>query len=331
MLKKIQEFIKDEWKFLLVIAFTYLILTYELPYVIYKPGGHIDMSDRVSGENLYDVDGSLSMTYVSLVKGSIPFLLASFLIPNWDIVPTEDLTYDEENFDETVEIDKIYMREAISNAEYVAYTNSGIEFEEKAVHNIVTNKSSEALTELHYGDEIISFDGEYYSGLKEFQNYISAKKAGDEVTIEYKRDGKLRTEKVTLIEIEGVTKVGLGIATVSEYETKYDIEIKTKASESGPSGGFITALEIYNRITPEDITKGKKIMGTGTIDRDGTVGVIGGVKYKLLGAYNDGAEVFICPKDNYEEALKVVEEEKMDIVLFGIESFEEGLEKLKNM
>lgn len=331
MLNKIKQFIKEEWAFLLFLVLMYCGLTYEFPYVIYTPGGHINMSERVSGDDTYDEEGSLSMTYVSMVKGTIPFLALSKILPNWDPVSTEDLTYDDTDMKETVEIDKIYMQEAISNAEYVAYTKADIDFEEKAIHNIVTYKSSDAKTVLEHGDEIISVDGEAYTTLKDFQKYVGAKKPGEKVSIEYKRGDEVKIDEVTLIDLDGYTKVGLSIATVSEYDTKFNIKVKTKSSESGPSGGLITALEIYNKIVSEDITKGKTIMGTGTIDRDGIVGVIGGVKYKLLGAYEDGAKVFICPKDNYEEAAKVKEDENMDIVLIGVETFDEALEKLSEL
>ncbi len=331
MINKIKNFFKEEWKFLLLMLFLYLGLTYELPYVIYTPGGHINMSERVEGDNTYSEEGSLSMTYVSMVRGSIPFLALSLVLPNWDIEPANRVTYENTNVDETVEIDKIYMKEAISNAEYVAYKRAGIDFIESEVHNIVTYVSSKAKTNLKYGDEILSVDGEAYSSLKEFQNYVGAKKMDDKVKIEYKRDGKIKVDEVTLIELDGHTKVGLSIATVADYKTDFNIVVKTKDSESGPSGGFITALEIYNKITRDDITKGKKIMGTGTIEKDGTVGEIGGVKYKLLGAYKDGAEVFICPMENYQEAKEVVEKEKMDIDLIGVKTFEEGLERLKEI
>lgn len=324
-------FVKTEWKFLIFLGILYLGLSYEFPYVIYTPGGAINMSDRVSGEDLYDEDGSLSMTYVSMVKGSAPFLLLSKIIPNWDIVSTDRITYDDADLKETVAIDKIYMQEAISNAEYVAYTHAGIDFRETLIHNLVTYVSKDAKTSLKYGDEIISIDGVKYTTLKDFQDYISSKSPGEIVKIDYERDGEEKTDEIELIDIDGVAKVGISIASVSDYETEYSIEVKTKASESGPSGGFITALAIYNRLIPEDITKGKKIMGTGTIEKDGTVGEIGGVKYKLLGAYEEGADIFICPEENYDEAIKVKNKEEMDIIILSARTFEEGIEKLKNL
>lgn len=324
-------FFKTEWKFLLFLVLLYLGLTYELPYAIYTPGGAINMSNRIEGENTYDEEGSLSMTYVSMVKGTIPFLALSYVIPNWDIASTKDITYDNTDLKETVEIDKIYMKEAISNAEYVAYQAAGIDYSVVKTQNLVTSVSKDAKTKLKYGDEILSVDGEKYTSLKEFQDYIATKSIGDKVKLEYIKDGKTETENVELIDFEGHPKVGIGIASVSQYKTNFNIEVKTKTSESGPSGGFITALAIYNSITEYDITHGKTIMGTGTIDKDGKVGIIGGVKYKLLGAYRQGADVFICPKENYDEALKVKEEKDMDIVLLSAETFLEGIQKLKQL
>lgn len=331
MFIKVKQFIKEEWKFFVVLVMFYLAMTYEFPYVIYTPGGHINMSDRIDGENIYESEGSLSMTYVSMVKGTIPFLALSKIIPNWDLIPKDKLTYDDTDFKESVEIDKIYMREAISNAEYVAYTKAGIDFSIEETHNIVTYKSGNAQTNLRYGDEILSVDGKDYTNLKDFQNYVSSHRVGDEIKIKYKRKDVIDVDTVTLIELDGVAKVGLSIATVVDYKTPYDITVKTKSSESGPSGGLITALDIYNKIVEEDITNGKVIMGTGTIDPDGTVGEIGGVKYKLLGAHKDGAEVFICPLENYDEAVKVKEEEDMNVVVLGVGTFEEALIELSKL
>lgn len=328
---KIQKFFKENWKFILFIIGFYMFMTYELPYVIYTPGGSINMSERISGENTHKEEGSLSMTYVSMVRGSIPFLALSYIIPNWDIVKTENVTYDGDDLDKTVEIDKIYMQEAISNAEYVAYNKAGIIYSETAVHNKVTYVSENAKTKLSHGDEIIGVDGNAYTTLSDLQEYIKTKNIGDIVTIDYLRGKKEKSDAVTLIDIDGEPKAGISIATIIDFNTDYDIEVKTKSSESGPSGGLITALEIYNQITKYDITQGLKIMGTGTISKDGTVGEIGGVKYKLIGAVKDGADVFICPKENYEEAKKVAKDNKYDIIVLYASNFDEALDKIINL
>ena len=64
------------------------------------------------------------------------------------------------------------------------------------------------------------------------------------------------------------------------------------------------AMEIFNQLSTEDITKGKKIAGTGTINLDETVGEIGGVRQKVVAANRDGAEIFFVPEKNAHDALE---------------------------
>ncbi len=62
------------------------------------------------------------------------------------------------------------------------------------------------------------------------------------------------------------------------------------------------ALGIIDKLDAEDLTGGKVIAGTGTIDDEGKVGPIGGIPQKLVGAKDAGAVVFLVPADNCAEA-----------------------------
>ena len=64
----------------------------------------------------------------------------------------------------------------------------------------------------------------------------------------------------------------------------------------GPSAGLMLTLGIIDKVKPEDLTGGKIIAGTGTIDDDGNVGPIGGVPQKLVGAKDAGATFFLTPR-----------------------------------
>lgn len=329
MIKKITQFIKENLGFIIFLVLFYFVMNFELPYIIYTPGGAINLSERISGDNIYKEDGSFSMTYVSIVRAKVPFMLLSYVIPDWDAIPKEKFTYDDNDVNETLEIDKIYMQEAISNAEEAAYKAAGIEYKEKSTENIVTYVSSKAKTKLKHGDVLIDVDGIELVDIKVLQDYIKTKNAGDKIEIKYSRDGKEYIDEVTLITLNKETKAGISMAKVKKFETDYSIDVKTKASESGPSGGLMTTLAIYNAITEEDITKGKKIMGTGTIESDGKVGEIGGVKYKLIGAVKSGADVFICSVKNYEEALSTAKKKNYNIKIISAETFQDALDKIK--
>ena len=89
------------------------------------------------------------------------------------------------------------------------------------------------------------------------------------------------------------------------------------------------ALNIYNALVEEDITGGKKIAGTGTIDENGNVGEISGIVHKIRGAENN-ADIFLAPSgENYEEALRVVQDEKLNIQLIEVSTLEEAIQKIK--
>ena len=89
------------------------------------------------------------------------------------------------------------------------------------------------------------------------------------------------------------------------------------------------SLAIYNNLVKEDITKGRIIVGTGTIDEFGNVGSIGGVEYKLKTAVNNKADIFLVPNgENYEEAIKLQNAKKYKIKIKGVSTFDEALDYL---
>ena len=107
------------------------------------------------------------------------------------------------------------------------------------------------------------------------------------------------------------------------------IKIDFTSKEGGPSGGFMLSLAIYNRLIPEDLTKGRIIVGTGTIDANGNVGPIGGVKYKVMGANSGKANIFFVPKENYEEAIQFRDEKGYDLNIIEIATLDDAIEYLR--
>ena len=144
-----------------------------------------------------------------------------------------------------------------------------------------------------------------------------------------RNDKKIKATAKTYKEENGETKIGLATITDYDIETDPTVEIKTKSSESGPSGGLMMALSIYDNLNDIDLVKGRNIIGTGTINSDGKVGEIGGVKYKVLGAAKNDADIFLCPKDNYKEATKVVKNNKLKIKVVSVETLSDAIEYLK--
>ncbi len=323
--EKFKKYIKENYKFLLAIVFICFFFLYELPFVIYRPGGVIDLDNRIVMEEKQESSGTLGMSYVSMMKGNIPFVLLSFLIPNWDLVSSKDITYEGVSVDETIKVDKVLLENGLDNAIFSAYSLAGKPVDIKKINLEVIYLAEEAHTNLAVGDKILEVDEIPVSSLEDIAEVLKKYQANDTVKVKALRNEKEINCEAKLYELDGQAKMGVSVINDYEYEMNPQMEIKTKESESGSSGGLMTALAIYNALVEEDITKGRKIVGTGTIAQDGTVGEIGGVKYKLLGAAKKKADIFICPQENYEEALKVKEENNLNIEVLKAGTLKEAV------
>lgn len=329
--EKGKSFIKENYKSLIILIIIFMVFTIELPYSIYTPGGAVNLNERVDVENKENVTGSFNMAYVSMVKGSIPFLLLSKVFPDWDIVKKEDITAEGESMDELMMRERLYLQESMDSAIINAYRKAGKEINIKNIINNVSYISEDSKTDLKIGDQIISVNGTNISNIAELKAIVEKLNENEKVNLKIKRKDKERDAYATTYKIDGVTKIGISFVNTYDYETNPDVKIKSKSTEAGSSGGLMMSLTVYNQLTSEDITKGKKIVGTGTIDIDGNVGEIGGVKYKLIGAVKNKADVFICPIENYEEALEVAKEKEYNIKIISAATFDEALEKLASI
>lgn len=321
----IKKFIVDNYKFLIVWAIIIFLFFYELPFAIYTPGGIVNLEDRIEVDGEQVTEGSLNMSYVSLVKGTLPMILLSYVIPNWDLVSRNEITRDDESVTEMLELEKLYMQSSIDNATILAYQKADKEIDVTREVNNIIYIAPEAKTDLKVYDELLMIDGIDVENIIELKEIVNSKKEGDIVNITVNRDGKKKECQAEIYATSDGLKVGISFLTTYEYVADPSITVETKSSESGSSGGLMLSLAIYNAITDEDITHGKTIVGTGTITVDGIVGPIDGVKYKILGAVKSDADMFLCPEENYEEALEVKEKFDLDILIHSVKTFDEAL------
>lgn len=106
----------------------------------------------------------------------------------------------------------------------------------------------------------------------------------------------------------------------------------------GPSAGLMFSLEVYNQIVKEDLTKGYKIAGTGTMDAEGNVGQIGGIQHKIVAAHKADVDIFFYPRDiteydtNEKEINEQVKEEGYtDIKIVPVSTLKEAIEYLEKL
>lgn len=330
--ENIKDFMKNNWSYLLTFGIILAIFLIKIPYQVEMPGGIIDLNNRVTinGEEVEDTEGSFNMAYVSVVQGSIPYSLLSFIIPDWDLVKSSDVKMDNETVEEANKRDKLYLDQSKNYAIVAALETAGIKYEIKNKVNYVAMVSEDSKSDFKVGDHILEVDGKTLFDINELTDIISNTDVGDTLTFKVKRDKKEVEVNAEVYEDEDKHYIGIFVITNFEIESELDVKITNKSSESGPSGGLMMALMTYNAITGKDLTNGKKIVGTGTISLDGTVGEIGGVKYKLMGAVKNKADVFLVPAgDNYEDALKTKEAKGYDIEIVSVETLKDAIEYLE--
>ncbi len=326
---QIRKYVSENFKSYFIFFITFLILTFPLPYYIDAPGGAINIADKITIDKKYQSKGSLNFAYVSELKVTPIMYFLSFFKKDWKIVRKSDVKYDNETIFNMEFRNKMLLEEANDDAVMVAYKalNKYVKIKEEKIY--VTYLSSNAQTDLKIGDQILDINGEEVDSKAFLKQKILSYNVGDVLEFSVKNEGKIYKRKATLIEEDGNILIGAMMTTNKTLETDPKLSIKKDQSESGPSGGLMLALAIYDCLTKEDITKGRKIVGTGTIDSNGTVGSIGGVEFKLKGAVKEGADVFLVPAgENYEQAVELKKKRNYKIKIQPVYSFDEALKYL---
>ena len=329
--KKVFKLLKEN--IFIVINIIMVILVFiEFPYYINAPGGIINLDKKVIIDNEYDSKGSFNLCYVSEYKANIYTLLYAYLNPNFDIIKKNDYLASNDTFETMDYREDLELDESIDDAIIYAYKYAGEDITILKEDVYVTYIYDEANTDLKVGDKLVSIDGKEVTGRSNLKEILSKYKKDDKISIKVINKNKEYDRYAYILDINGIKVIGIYTTVDKDYEVSRKIEVKSKRNESGPSGGLMLTLEIYNSLISEDITKGRKIVGTGTIEEDGTVGAISGVEYKLKSAVKRHADIFFVPSEkNYEEAINLKNEKGYNIDIVKVSNFNDAIEYLNNL
>ena len=315
-----------------IIIFLLIGIFVPVPYQVEMPGGTINLESRiiVDGEEP-QIEGSFNMAYVAVIQGNLIYTLIGLVHPDWEVMKISDITAENETIDDSNKRDKIYLEQSKDFAVAAALSAAGIEYKQTNLENNVMYVDPDAVTTLKIGDKVISCEGEETKSLQDIKNKINEKDYGDIVHFKIIRNNKEMDATGEVININDQKFIGLSIATTFDIESDLKIDIKTKDSESGPSGGMMMALMVYNAVTKQDLTHGKKIVGTGTISIDGTVGEIGGIKQKIMGAEKAKADIFLVPAENYDDAMAVKKDKNYKIEIVKVSTLKDAIDYLEGL
>lgn len=332
-MKRLKQFIKQYYKDIIVLIILLIILNFPLNYSIMISGGTINVDDRIKITESNKSKGSFNLAYVSELKGTIPSYLLSYIIPSWTKVPLSDYQANKNETSSDIELrSKVYLEYSKQAAIKTAYLNANKNFIVKDNKFYIVFIDEKADTDLKIGDIIKTIDGKNINEMDEYRKIISNKNIGDKVLLTVERNEKIIDAYALVKEIDNKKLTGISVINLYDYESDPKVELEFKNNESGSSGGLMLSLAIYDKLTNYDLTNGKKIVGTGTIDFEGNVGKIDGVEYKLKGAVKAKADIFIAPVgENYDDCIKLKEKNKYDIEIISAETFQEVLNKLYDL
>ena len=324
-------FFKNNIKLIFIYIILIIALLIEFPYYIEAPGGIININNRINIEDSYESSGSFNLSYVSEYKATLITLFISLINKDYKVLSQKSTIPENINIKDYEYRDALMLKEAYSNATYLGYTKAGKDVSVKSEKIYVNNIFEDAITDLKVGDQILEVNNTPINSKTDIDNIIKTFNIGDTIDIKIIRNNKEKIKSATLIEYENKPIIGIVVSKIKEMDVIPEIKFNYKDNESGPSGGLMLSLAIYNSLIPEDLTKGRIIVGTGTIDEYGNVGSIGGVEYKLKGAVKSKADIFLVPSgENYEDAIKLKKDKNYKIKIKGISTFEEAIEYLSS-
>ena len=318
---------KEVVKFFLPIILA-LCLLIPVPYYVKLGGGIIPLDKKIKVEGETKSKGSLNSLYVSEIKGNVLLYLLSYVVPSFEKVKENNVTLDNESDKNYNSREKIYFEQSSDSATKVAFEKAGLKVDKKSEGFVVLYITKDAKTDLLVGDKILEINNKKVSEYSVIENTVKNSSINSKINFLVLRDNKKVSTYGYVIKTKEGPKIGIAISNLVSYKTDRKVSFDFKESASGPSGGLMIALSLYNKLTEEDITRGRVVMGTGTISDTGVVGPVGGIKHKLLGAYKKDADVVLVPDANYKEALKIKKNERYSFKLIKVSSFDDALNKL---
>ncbi|OIJ33799.1 ATP-dependent serine peptidase containing a PDZ domain protein [Microbacterium sp. LCT-H2] len=308
------------WALVVALAALAVLTFLPSPYVIQRPGPVYDTLGTaknadgeqvplisVEGTETYETGGTLDLTTVQVVGNrertpswfelALAWMDASRAVVPLDAVFPEGVTTEQRD-----ERNAMLMVDSQHEATAAALNELGYDTgAEVVVVDAVEGSPADGL--LQADDVITAIDGTPVTSATALREAIQ-EAGGDPVALTVRRDGDEQTVEITPEEQtqDGTTTWLIGITLRTDYDFEVDVTIQLD-NVGGPSAGMMFALGIIDTLTPGELNGGKEVAGTGTIDAEGTVGPIGGIRQKLYGARDAGADYFLAPEANCDEVV----------------------------
>lgn len=273
---------------------------------------------EVSGAPSYKTFGKMNMTTVSVSGGPYTELSGAEAFYGWLafdgnrslVVPTDAL-YPHVSHEQATAATGAQMADSQTQAKVAAMRQLKMAVTEK-VQVLSTVEGSPAASALKADDRIVKVGEKQIETLTDVPKAVNASN-GSPIDVTVERDGTQQTFKLTPVRASDDSRWILGAGLKQSYDLPAHVQYNLDGV-GGPSAGLMLALGTVDKLSEGTLLADEDaggdpyrsyISGTGTIDGNGKVGAIGGIKYKILATGRYGARYFLAPKENCDSIVKM--------------------------
>ncbi|MCW4352250.1 PDZ domain-containing protein [Hoyosella sp. YIM 151337] len=317
-----------------IVVFGSLGANVKVPYAAVGPGPTYNTLGTLSGRDIIELTGiepdefggNLNMTTVAVRTELSLFDALGFWIGGRNgVVPLDEVVPPGRTNEEVREINRLDFERSEREAERAALRHLDYPF---VVQVAEVSESSPSARFLESGDVITTVNGTDVFSAAEVPEELAGMPPGSRVEVGFLRAGEPGTVTIALGSHPEDDDQGiLGIAVVDEPQIDFEVAFNVE-QVGGPSAGLMLSLALIDKLTPGELTGGRFIAGTGTIDTTGAVGPIGGIRYKLIAAREEGATEFLVPGANCREALSFAPD---DLTLVRVDTLDDAVNALAEL
>lgn len=294
--------------------------------------GTVSGEPVISSDDLevYASDSRFDVTTISLVgnRDSTPSwvqVLLAWVDPEQNVLPVSEVFPDNRSTQEIRAESTAQMEISQQDAIAAALTHLGYSVPTKLyVQSVLVDSPSSKV--LVAGDIVISAGGLTLENFDQLRAQIQ-KTEGEPIEIVVERDGERKAFSITPVKKEELWVIGSMIAYIYDFPVSVSLQL---GDVGGPSGGLMFTLGIIDALGEGSLAGEHHVSGTGTINAVGKVGNIGGIGMKMIAAKKSGADLFLVPSGNCQEASGQVPEGLSVVSVRDLDDALEAIEKLKS-
>jgi Lon-like protease len=287
------------------------------------PALEVDPLVSVPNEDDDSADSGIYMVNILVRRASLFERIFPEVYGDAELVPAEE--FNPEGLSERERKEESLSEMSVSQQIAVAVALRSLGHDVDPLGAEVARVLPEAPAEgkLKVGDVIVGAKGTKVSSPGELFDVMRKHRPGTPVRLDVRRKGQSRDVVVgTRAATDGERRAVVGIIVQPEFRFPVNVQIDA-GNIGGPSAGLAFALDVVDELG-EDLDRGRRIVVTGTLGLDGTVGEIGGIEQKVVGARLADADLLLVPDPNLADARRGAE----GLEVVAVSTFEEALAAL---